>query len=214
MFASDYARFEEAKRIAALIPPEVRSVMHLAMLVLLSPLLLFVGWYVLRTVTQDAIAQDNVWWLIGGGSAVAAIAATQLAWRSTWAIFLRKAILGTALAATAAASVGYVYLGLTSYANAQASAPERTFELARRCGRHCVATIHQRADGSTLEGSDLSPPLQEARSCATVQRLAGEYGFTWVRVIERSRAPARGQLTWPISREECFSDAPLQSLPR
>lgn len=214
VFASDYARFLEAERIAAIIPPEVRSVMSLAALLLFSPLLLWVAWLFLGAVTRDEIGQGNSQLLIGWGSTVVALALTQIAWRSVRAIFLRKALIGLALLATAAASVAYVYLGLTSYVNAAASPPERTYEFSRRCGPRCVAIIHQRADGSTLEGSHVGAPVQDARSCALAQRLEGEFGFTWVRVIERSRTPGRGQLAWPISREECFSNEPLSSLPR
>jgi hypothetical protein len=44
--------------------------------------------------------------------------------------------------------------------------------------------------------------------------LDGEYGFRWIRILDRSRAPSRGQLIWPVRREECFSDIPLSTLPR
>jgi hypothetical protein len=213
-FTNDYARFQEARRIAAQIPPAVRRVMGLATLLLLSPLMLLVAWLALAAITPDTLGQDNRHWLILWGSAVAALAATQITWPYARAIFIRKAILGLALVATAGASVAYVYLGLTSHAGATASAPERAFEWQHSCGRHCTRTLHQRADGSTLEGIHVGAPAQEARSCALTQRLDGPYGFSWVRVLDRSRTPRRGQLAWPISREECFSDEPLSSLPR
>lgn len=213
-FTNDYTRFQEAERIAAQTPPEVRRVMGLAALLLISPLMLLLAWLLLGAITPDALSQDNRRWLILWGSAVAALASTQIAWRSTRAILFRKALLGLALLATAGASVAYVYLGLTSHSGATASAPERAFEWQESCGRHCTTIIHQLADGSTLEGVHVGAPVQDARSCALAQRLEGTYGFSWVRVLDRSRRPGRGQLAWPISREECFSNEPLSSLPR
>lgn len=213
-FTSDYVRFQEAERIASLIPLEVRRVIGLAALLLFSPLMLFLAWLLLGAITPDSLGQDNRHWLILWGSVVAALAATQITWRSARAILLRKTLLGLALVATGGASVAYVYLGLTSHSGATASAPERTFEWQVNCGKHCTTIIHQRADGSTLEGNHVGAPVQEARSCALAQRLNGTHGFSWVRVLDRSRAPGNGQLAWPISGEECFSNEPLSSLPR
>lgn len=213
--ASDYQRFLAAQRAAAAMPPEVRRVIRLAMLLLFSPVLLWLAWLLLQSATREAIAQDNshvlIWWGLGSiGLSLLLV----MNWRAGNLVWLRKAILAVALLATVAVAIGYVYLGIDAYAHARASAPERTFELRSSCGRRCVENLHQRADGTTVQGARMGRPLAQARSCALVQRLDGEYGFTWVRVLERSRVPGRGQLAWPISREECFSDMPLSSLPR
>jgi len=47
--------------------------------------------------------------------------------------------------------------------------------------------------------------------CTEVQRLQGDYGFVWIRVVDRSRPPVH-EIAWPIRREDCFSNKPLATL--
>ena len=176
--------------------------------------MLWLAWLALRGLIHDAIVQDNFLWLIAWGLGAIALALLQLVSRSLFAIAVRKMLLVGAVLSTAIFSIAYVYLGIQSHSQASASAPERTYEMRRRCGRHCTYAIPQRANGTTLEGTDSGRPVQYGSSCVLAQRLDGTRGFSWIRVLERSRAPGRGQLAWPIRREQCFSDLPLSSLPR
>lgn len=176
--------------------------------------MLWLAWLALRGLIHDTIVQDNSLWLIAWGLGAIALALSQLVSRSLFAIAIRKMLLVCAVLTTAIFSIAYVYLGIQSHSQATASAPERAYEMRKSCGRHCTYSIHQRADGTTLEGTDSSRPVQYASTCALAQRLDGPRGFSWIRVLDRSRAPGRGQLAWPVRREECFSDIPLSSLPR
>lgn len=216
-FTGDYARIAEARRLAGLIPPELRRVIGLAVLLLISPLLLWIGWLILRSASRDPIVEDNGAVLIAFGLGVIALAVWQIGSRSVQLIWFRKAILLSALLATVALPAAYVYFGLKSHSRATASAAERTYEWHETSGRspfQRVDSFHQRPDGTTVEGTNAGRPFEYGRSCALVQRLDGEYGFSWIRVLDRSRAPARGQLSLPIRREECFSEIPLSTLPR
>lgn len=214
-FASDYQRILEARRTAEAIPAEVRGVMRLAAVVLvLSPVILWIAWKSLHAASRDILVQDNGQVLVACGLGAITFAASQIVLRSTRLIWLRKSILWSAMVASLVVAAGYVFVGVRARMHATASLPERTYELHYRCGRHCTYSIHQRPDGTTLEGTDNGRPVQYASTCTLAQRLDGERGFSWVRVLDRSRAPGRGQLAWPIRREECFSDIPLASLPK
>ena len=215
--SSDYRRIAEAQRIAALVPPEVRSVRWLAFIALLSPIALWLAWLLVAYISHDALARDHSGFLTFWGLGVMALAAWQLRSRSAVLIGLRKAFLVALMASTVAIAAAYGYFGIDANAQVVASAPERTFELYRVRGKRPfkkVITWHQRPDGSTVEGINQGRPVPYASTCALVQRLDGPYGFSWVRVLDRSRPPARGQLAWPVRREECFSNIPLSTLPR
>lgn len=214
-YATDYQRIFEARRAAEAIPGEVRGVMGLGALLLFgSPLILWIAWQVLRWSSSSIIVADNRDVLVAWGLAMIALGLWQVLSRSPRLVLLRKAILLLALVATFAVAAAYLYAGIDARRNARASAPERTYVLARSCGRGCVTAVHQRADGTTVEGIDMGPPVEFARICSLVQRLDGAYGFSWVRVLQRTRAPRGGELPWPIRREECFSAIPLSELPR
>lgn len=215
--ASDYQRIQEAQRAAAAIPPEVRAGRRLAMLLLLSPVSLWLAWLLVGFATHDVMVRSHGSFLVLWGLSVMALAAWQLQSRSVVLIGLRKAFLSAACAATIAVSIAFAYFGIDAYAHAIARAPERSFELYKVYGRRSFKHVvywHQRPDGTTVEGFNHGRALPYAQTCALVQRLDGRYGFSWVRVLDRSRAPRRGQLIWPVRREECFSSIPLSSLPR
>lgn len=207
---SDYARILRAQRQAPVFPPGLVRVFRLGGLLVLSPLLLLAAWLLLHSLVRDAFVEDNRAWLVAWGCSVIALGLLSFKWRSTAALFIPKLALTLALAATAAFSGAYVYLGLVSYGHATPSPPERTFELYKRCGRRCVTTVHQRVDGSTVEGVRYGPPVPYAPVCARVQRLDGNRGFRWIRVLERSQP--FGQVAWPIRREACFGTQPVSSL--
>lgn len=218
--STDFARIAaaqaDAERIAKEIPPELRGILGRAGLLLASPLLLVVAALVVHSMGRDLIVQDNKAYLLAWGFGVAALALSQMVSRSLLLVWIQKAILVSALIATFCVAVGYVYIAAKSRQNAAASVPERTYELYRTSGSRAARRteiFHQRADGTLLTGGRWAP-VPYATTCALVQRLDGQYGFSWVRVLERSRPPVRTGLHWPIRREECFSDIPLSSLPR
>ena len=182
----------------------------------LSPLVLWLAWYIMISGVRDAILADNSHWLILWAMGAIALGFWQFRSRSMHLISLRKVLLGLAFVATLGAAAFYVFAGLTAHAQAEATAPERTFEISERraSGRHgYTVTLHQRSDGTLIEGG-FRQPLPYGSKCALAQRLAGNHGFVWVRVLDRSRSPERGGLNWAIRREECFSNMPLSSLPR
>ena len=217
--STDFARLvaqADAESKAKQMPPELLGVVGRAWLLLASPLLLVVANQIVHSTGRDLIVQDNKAYLFAWTSAVAALALSQMVSKSLMLIWGRKAILVGATLATLGFAGGYVYIAAKSRQGALASTPERTYELYRTSGRGSfrrTEIIHQRADG-TLLGGGRWEPAPYAKTCALVQRLQGQYGFTWVRVLERSRPPGRTELHWPVRREECFSDTPLSSLPR
>jgi hypothetical protein len=214
---TDYQRILDAQRAAEIIPAEVRDVRRLALLLLISPISLWLASLMVDFATRDALVRSPGNILFLWSLVVMAVAAWQLQSRSTALIDLRKVFLAFASAATVAASIGFAYYGIDSYSRVIALAPERTFELYKVRGRRPFKSViywHQRSDGSTVEGIEEGHPLPYSQICTLVQRLDGPFGFSWLRVLGRSRRPERGQLNWAIRREECFSSIPLTSLPR
>jgi hypothetical protein len=137
----------------------------------------------------------------------------QLSSKSRWAVGLRRAALAAAVVVTVGGAFVYGYSAITSHAQAIPSPRERAFEIYRCHGRCRFGGyfIHQRANGTTIEGENVGAPIAYGTTCTIVQRSDGDYGFSWVRVLERSR-PAGHDLQWSIRREDCFSDRPLSSL--
>jgi hypothetical protein len=216
VYVSDFDRIADGERLANAVPMELRGLLRLAVFALLSPLFLFCAWLAVQMTTREAIGQDNRAYLMAWGFAVAALALTQMVSRSKLLIRPRKALMALTIAATLIVSGGYVFLASRSKAKALGSRPERAFELYRSVGSRSfrrTEVTHQRADGTLLEGG-YTPPVHWAHVCTLAQRLTGDHGFTWVKVLERSRSRQRGELYWPIRREECFSDTPLELLPR
>lgn len=210
--STDYQRLLRVRQTAAAIPVEVRGVIRLgALLFFLSPVILLTAWFFLHSAVRDAFLNDNRAGLVTWGVIVMALALTQLIARSVRAILIRKAFLTLLLVSTVAFSVAYVRLGLESHARASASIPERTYELLKGCGRHCSHYVHQRADGSTVEGVWIGAPVPYGTVCARVQRLDGDYGFSWLRVLERSSGSG-SEILWPIRRGDCFGNKPVSSL--
>jgi hypothetical protein len=217
--STDFARIvaqADAESKAKEWPSELRGVLGRGWLLLASPLLLVVANWIVHSTGRDLIVHDNKTYLFAWTFGIVALALSQMVSRSLVLIWARKAILVSAILATFAVAVGYVYIAAKSRQSAVASTPERAYEFYRSSGwRSSKKTqiFHQRADGTLLAGGR-SERLPYGTTCALVQRLDGQYGFSWVRVLERSRPPRRSGVHWPVRREECFSDIPLSSLPR
>ena len=214
--SSDYQRLLIKQRPPFEFPPETGVTRRLAAWLFLSPAMLWLAWLIVGSASNDWLFRDNRNFLVIMGLGMMAIAAWQFQSRSIALVGLRNRLLAVMLGAVVACSGGYVWAGIDSHAQALASAHERTFELWATKGSRIHRTIvwHQRADGSNIEGFKRERPLPYSHTCALVQRLDGRYGFSWVRVLDRSRPPAAGQLSWPVRREDCFSEIPLSALPR
>ncbi len=209
---TDYQRLLRIRQAVAALPQEMIRLWRLSGLLLLSPLALVAAYWVTQSTIPAASAQDFSGPLCVWGLAAILLAASQLRSRSLKFLALREGGIAVAVLATVACAIFYVYAASMSYRGALPSATERTFEIFRchgSCKYHRGYFIHQRADGTTVEGEYAGPALPYGR-CALVQRLAGEHGFTWVRVLERSQAGE--QLNWPIRREDCFGNKPVSSL--
>jgi hypothetical protein len=48
--------------------------------------------------------------------------------------------------------------------------------------------------------------------CFSVRRLAGPFGFSWMKVLETTPRPQNSELWWTITRDDCFSNKPLSTL--
>lgn len=201
-----------AKRQANAVDPETKRRIRLGLALLLSPLLLFVSSLLAELAIPDAFLVERREWLVLWGVAMAAFAILDLrlfAWSgSDWS----SRITVMALSATLGVAVFYDYAVITAHGAAVPSITERTFELTVRNeigdGVHLV---HLRRDGSTVEGEGVGPVPAYQTTCTDVQRLYGDYGFVWIRVIDRSPPPAH-EIAWPIRAEDCFSDRPVASL--
>ncbi|UUR08796.1 hypothetical protein [Sphingomonas glaciei] len=101
-----------------------------------------------------------------------------------------------------------------SWSHAVAEPPQRAFEFAKRCGKGCWRPVYQASDGRIIGTGDIKPLPPHAPHCVIVREVVGSRGLRWARVVERSRLRDRKQLHWPVRREDCFSDIPLDSLPR
>jgi hypothetical protein len=178
-----------------------------------SPLLLWIAHYFVRSVIPDRLIAGPTWPLVVWAAIAAGVGAWQFTSTSRRLLAPKRAVLAMLIAVTVAAAFLYGYLALTSHAQARPLRQERTFEF-YRCPGKCRSTghyVHQRSDGTTVEGEHLGPPVPHGPRCTIVQRLSGDYGFLWIRVVERSPA-SQSELQWPIRREDCFSDKPIQSL--
>jgi len=181
--------------------------------VFLSPLLLLASWFFVHAASADILWTDQRHWLVLWGLAVIAIGAREVHAGIPAEPAIRSRVLTLLLTATCAFSVWYPYAAISAHSIAVASAPERTFELYfhRRVSHGGDYFLHQRRDGTTIEGSWAGPAVRYGTTCALTQRLNGDYGFSWIRVIERTAPPAH-EVLWPIRREDCFSRKPLSTL--
>lgn len=213
---TDYAWLNSRQPFTLALPPELKGIIRLAALLLLSPLPLAAAWLAGGIGNRDMVLSDRSDILFLWGCLTVATAFWQLISRSTYLIMLRTALLGGLLAATIAGSIGYVFVAHRSHATAAAGEPQRVFQYAagsRRSlvGRRTVVLRHQRADGTDLEGRSKRAPMAYGH-CITAQQIAGPNGFRWLHVVERMPPPRAGQLSWPIRREDCFSSKSLSQV--
>ena len=177
----------------------------------LSPLLLLAANYFVHAAVSDAFWMDNRWWLLGWSIMMIPILAIEFLAGVPSRPLLRSIVPVATIVANLGFALWYAVTALASHADAVASKPERTFELGRSCGKYCSYTVHQRADGTTIEGEFVGEPVSSGYTCAIAQRLDGRLGFSWIRVIERSPPPP-SEIPWPIRREVCFSAKPISEV--
>jgi hypothetical protein len=197
------------------LPPEERRLIsrtaRLSLLLLVSPLLLIGARLFAAAATADILAADHGAWLAIWGIGVFGLAILQLKKLFKRAPAWTNFVLALVLAQTVAVAVLYDYAAITSRRSAVPGTPERTYEIVRHRNRLPDYVVHQRADGSTVEGEDIGAAVPYGTACVEVQRLQGHYGFAWVKVVGRSPPPEH-EVAWPIRREDCFSDKPLATL--
>ena len=174
-----------------------------ALLLVLTPVLLFIAWSIVAEIGHDFIVRDNSEYLWSWAALMMLLAAAQFIWRGSVLARARTASLLLALAATVAGSVGYVYLAVTSKAHAVASAPERVFEVfenrgSRRNPRTVV--LFQRADGTILGGGSGAPiRYGYLRARTKPDRLERFHVGSRDRQVAGPR-PYRAQLADPVGR--------------
>jgi hypothetical protein len=193
--------------------PAERRRARLLALVLLSPLLLFAAWYAVHMATTDTMIADHREWLKCWAMAAIGWFALDCLGGKPANPTVRILLLALVFGATVLFAGWYSYTVLKSHADARPLKAERAYELNERCGRNCSYFVHQRADGTSVEGMAVGEPVPYGATCTLVQRLEGDYGFSWIRVLERS-PPSAHEVIWPIRREDCFSDKPLATLRR
>lgn len=167
-----------------------------------------------RTVIRDYSISLNSNWLIQAAIVSAGLTAMQMAMPVRRSVVLRKAAAIAVLLATFTFAFWYSKTALEAHAAAHYSQPERIFLLAGYEGSarsRKLVYYFQRSNGTMVDGSPSRPPPASGAICGEVQRLDGKYGFSWVRLRDRSRPPEH-EITWPIRATDCFSDKPLSSL--
>jgi hypothetical protein len=199
-------------RPAAPKSPETRRWARLVGATILSPLLLLGSWQFAHFASPDALWSDHRGWLILWGLGLIGIAVREIRAGIPNDATIRSRVLAVTISATCAFAGWYPYTVLTAHSSAVASPTERTFEVQQKdCSNCSVYYVHQRADGSTIEGKSIGPALPYWPVCTDAQRLDGDYGLVWIRETGRSPPPVH-EIAWPIRREECFSKRPLATL--
>jgi len=214
---TDYARLNHQEPFTLAPPPELRGVLRLAVALFLSPLLLVAAWFGGEWGVQGMVISDPSGFLLLWGWSIAAFSFWQLISRSLHLILVRTFLLGLLIVATIGIAIGYVVVAQRAYAAAAVGDTQRVFRYVAGSkktmfGRSAIFR-HQRADGTDLEGASKWPHLEHGQ-CITAEPVKGPYGFRWLRVIEQVPPQRAGQLSWPVRREDCFSDKPLADLAR
>ncbi|WP_324750419.1 hypothetical protein SH591_02760 [Sphingomonas sp. LY54] len=195
--------------------------MHHAALLMLSPILIWLGGVLTEALTSDflvdappvadlwpfpLLAGLALWFTAGKG-----VAPNLCRWLG---------LVGW----IATGVVALLYPAASFYARAHAApGPELRSQISKfetRGGRFkTTMTTFALQDGSSVETK--AYPAGEYGSmgrCLAVRRLAGPFGFIWLQVTEAAPlppAPGPGQLAWPVepvSRVDCFSHKPLSEL--
>ena len=199
------------------LPPRVRTLFRLALISIpISVLTLWLARVAVGFAISDMPLQVHSDWLVLAAGASLILTAIHFASRSARLVGLRIVMVATTLLGSVGFAGWYVLTTLQAHSRAQATSPVRAFEFVRYEGpRHYRRATYwyQQADGRAINGARLGAVPPFASSCVLVQLVKGDRGFTWIRVLDRSRGPA-AEIAWPIRKEECFSDIPLSSLPR
>jgi hypothetical protein len=192
------------------IPSELRPQKRAAAYLLFSPIVLWLSCAVAHLLSPESLWTDQSWILLILTALVIWAAVRELQSRSVRRLQLRKSLMFLIMLAMVGCAVLYAHAALDGYRQAKPSSRERTYEITVHRSKLPDYTVHQRADGSTVEGISRQPVVYSS-TCAEVQRLQAPNGFMWVRVVDRSPAPAH-EVLWPIRPEDCFSSKPLASL--
>jgi hypothetical protein len=123
---------------------------------------------------------------------------------------LRRYLIFLIMMAVTVYALMYGYAALDGYRGAVPGKPERAYEITVGRIKMPDYVVHQRADGSTVEGTTWRP-VPYSSTCVEVERLQAPNGFMWIRVLDRSQPPAH-EVAWPIRPEDCFSSKPLAAL--
>ena len=202
--ASDYQRLAAAQAEFERIPAEVTRARIFAAILFLSPIMLWLSHWALAAATAGLTVQDNSYVLILAGVIAVGLAVLLFKFSSLTLVRLRKAVAILGIVAILGLSGAYAYVGGKAYAGAKTSSPARAFVAGNK-----DRVNFELEDGSLLIGGGRGQP-RASGNCVSVVVLTGEYGFSWVRVVE-AVPRQRHQLFWPIRREDCFSDKPLAS---
>jgi len=177
---------------------------------LFSPFLFFAVACFTELAIPDTFLVENLDWLFLGAFAPIAFVIFQVRLGRSMTNW-RVRLTGLAYSATIGFAMFYVYAAMSAHADAVPGLVERTFEFSvPNSFGHGTHLVHQRSDGTTIEGDGLGPVPPYHTVCAEAQRLNGDFGFSWVKVVNRSR-PAH-EIAWPIRAQDCFSRKPLASL--
>jgi hypothetical protein len=207
---SDYERLVARRQPN---PPLHPSLLLLGKALLLSPVFLWLGAVYAQFAVSDPLIVARfdwfIYWALGIAGGFVFLSKFPRGSSSRWV----PTIVVAMVSASYALAIFYPYAAVSAHSTAIAATRERTFEVRRppRCRGCSWRYVHQRADGSTVEGEDIGVAVPYGKTCTEVQRLEGDHGFAWVRVLERSPPPAH-EVDWPIRREDCFSDKPVSSL--
>jgi hypothetical protein len=184
-----------------------------AMVLLASPLLLWVADWVLRASSADlsvTVPAVGAWYLLPAPAALALLGLMR--WDKAVPVCRRVAQAGWLAALTVAAL--YVDTGVRAHDNA-AAGPALRAQIVRveRQNRNAPdEVVFALQDGGEVRALGYRPGFGNRRGCFLVRRIEGGHGFSWLRILEISPGPGSGQLDWPVDRAACFSAAPLASL--
>jgi hypothetical protein len=181
----------------------------------ISILSLWIARIAVGVAIRDMPVQVHSDWLVLVAGASSILTAMHFVSRSGRLVGLRILMVAMTLLASLGFAGWSAVTTLQAHSRAQATSPVRAFEFVRYEGSRSYRRArywYQQADGRAINGARLGRVPDYASSCVVVQLIRGERGFTWVRVLDRTRAAA--EIEWPIRKEECFSDIPLTSLPR
>lgn len=210
LLAAESARGTSSRLTIETIPLELRPQRRAAAYLLFSPVILWLSWAVVHLVSPEPLWADQSLTLLTPTVLVICAAFHELQSPSVRCLRLRRYLMFGIIVAVAGCAVIYGYAALKGYREAVPGVPERAYEI--RVGRSKMPDyfVHQRADGTTVEGTSWGP-VPYSSTCVQVERLQAPNGFVWIRVLDRSPPPTH-EIPWPIRPEDCFGNKPLAAL--